>query len=157
MSLTENSNSLSRAVRQAVKTIRSKCRGVDDRALRQALEKEIKLAVPLRRGPRIAPDVAQALRLREKGKPWKEIYAAVVDPKLARPLRQALCAQLRHKVKLHLRRRRLRAEKQRRGRKEGVQIQRSGENATCGADRVASVCNSTGHTIKLLEHLHKTN
>ncbi len=103
-----------------VETIRAKCRGVDDRALRQAVEKEIKLAIPLRRGPRIAPDVALALRLRQENKPWPEIYAAVVDPKLERPIRQALCAQLRHKVKLHLRRRLPRH-------KGGIGVPRQGE------------------------------
>ncbi|MCI0721612.1 MAG: hypothetical protein L0338_21960 [Acidobacteria bacterium] len=106
-----------------VETIRAKCRGVDDRALRQAVETEIKLAIPLRRGPRIAPDVALALRLRQENKPWPEIYAVVVDPKLERPIRQALCAQLRHKVKLHLRR------KRRAGRKGSIRIPRQGEIA----------------------------
>ncbi len=93
-----------------LETIRSQCRGVEDRVLREAMEKEVRLAIPLRRGPRIAPEVALAVRLRQEGKPWPEIYAAAVDPKLERQLHQAICAQLRHKVKLHLRRRRLREE-----------------------------------------------
>ena len=96
--------------------VRSECRGVDDRVLRQALQTEIKLAIPLQRGPRIARDVALALQMREENKSWPEIYAAVVDPTLERQVRQAFCAQLRHKVKLHLRRRRVQTEKQRAGR-----------------------------------------
>ena len=112
-----------------LESIRTRCRGVDDRAVRRALEQEIKLAIPLRRGPRIAPEVALALKLREENKPWPEIYAAVVDSKLERPIRQAVCAQLRHKVKLHLRRRRLRGQKRRAGRKGGIPMASQGEIA----------------------------
>ncbi|MCI0348707.1 MAG: hypothetical protein L0Z53_04720 [Acidobacteriales bacterium] len=129
--MTITSNSLSKTVRQSVKAmleaIRAKCRGVDDRTLRQALDKEIKLAIPLRCGPRIAPDVALALRLREENKPWTEIYAAVVDSSLERRTRQAVCAWLRQNVKRHLRRRRLRQPKKRAGRKGGTPIAGQGE------------------------------
>lgn len=111
-----SSNSLSRIVRQSVKrmleTIRSECPDVDNRALRQGLITQIKLVLPVPRGPRMAPEVTLALKLREEKKPWPEIYAAVVDPRLERPIRQALCVQLRHKVKLYLRRRRLRQGKE---------------------------------------------
>lgn len=107
-----SSNSLSRIVRQSVKrmleTIRSECPDVDNRALRQGLITQIKLALPIPRGPRMASEIALALKMREENRPWPEIYAAVVYPKLERPIRQAVCAQLRQKVKLYLRRRRLR-------------------------------------------------
>lgn len=114
MRLTTSSNSLSKIVRQSLKqmlgTIRSECPDVDNRALRQELISQIKLALPIPRGPRMAPEVALALKLREENKPWPEIYAAVVDSRLERPIRQAVCAQLRHKVKLYLRRRRLKTK-----------------------------------------------
>ncbi len=133
MPLTASSNSLSKTVRQSVKamleTVRPKCPDVDNRSLRQELITHIKLALPIPRGPRMAPEVALALKLREENKPWPEIYAAVVDPTLERRIRQAVCAQLRHKVKLHLRRRRLRGQKRRAGRKGGIPMASQGEIA----------------------------
>lgn len=114
-----SSSSLSKIVRQSVKgmleTIRSECPEVDNRSLRQELITQIKLALPIPRGPRMAPEIALALKLREQNKPWREIYDAAVDRRLDRPIRQALCAQLRHKVKLYLRRRRLRQGPEARG------------------------------------------
>ncbi len=99
------------------------------------LEKEIKLAIPLRRGPRIAPDVALALRLREENKPWKEIYAAVVSSSLELRTRRAVCAQLRHKVKLHVRRRKFRVEKQMASRNDASNQKTHTHSRSCQGNR----------------------